>query len=51
MRWPLQKGPLDDAIKRSIKAHNKNARPFVCVASAASIFEKRADASEPKLPK
>ena len=31
---------LEDAIKRYIKAHNKNAKPFVWTASAASIFEK-----------
>jgi transposase len=38
---------LEDAIKRYIKAHNKNSKPFVWTASAASIFEKLAEIPEP----
>lgn len=38
---------LEDAIKRYIKAHNKNSKPFVWTASAALIFEKLAEIPEP----
>jgi len=38
---------LEDAIKRYIKAHNKNSKPFVWTASAASIFEKLGKIPEP----
>ena len=38
---------LEDAIKRYVKAHNKNSTPFVWTASAASILEKLAEISEP----
>jgi transposase len=38
---------LEDAIKRYINAHNKNSKPFVWTASAASIFEKLDKIPEP----
>jgi transposase len=38
---------LEDAIKRYIKAHNKNSKPFVWTASAASICEKLGQVPEP----
>jgi transposase len=38
---------LEDAIKRFIKAHNKNSKPFVWTATATSIFEKLGQIPEP----
>lgn len=38
---------LEDAIKRYIKAHNKNSKPFLWTATPASIFEKLAQIPEP----
>lgn len=38
---------LKDAIKRYIKAHNKNSKPFLWTATTASIFEKLAQIPEP----